>query len=41
MVGFPEAADGDCFNSLAVIEKGKITKVYRKALRRRQVNSGG
>jgi NAD+ synthase (glutamine-hydrolysing) len=32
MVGFAEPADGGCFNSLAVLAGGKITKVYRKAL---------
>ena len=32
MTGFAEPADGGCFNSLAVLANGKITKVYRKAL---------
>jgi NAD+ synthase (glutamine-hydrolysing) len=32
MAGFAEAADGVCFNSLAILAGGKITKVYRKAL---------
>lgn len=32
MVGFAEADDGNCFNSLAVLAVGKITKIYRKAL---------
>lgn len=32
IVGFAEAADGFCYNSLAVLGGGKITKVYRKAL---------
>ncbi len=32
MVGFAEAADKVCYNSLAVLAGGKITKVYRKAL---------
>lgn len=30
MVGFAEYADGFCFNSLAVLQSGKITQVYRK-----------
>ncbi len=30
--GFAEAADGVCFNCLAVLAGGKITKTYRKAL---------
>ncbi len=32
MAGFAEADDGACFNSLAILQAGKITKVYRKAL---------
>ncbi|MGA2914973.1 MAG: NAD+ synthase [Sedimentisphaerales bacterium] len=32
MVGFAEADNGTCFNSLAVIGGGKIIKIYRKAL---------
>jgi NAD+ synthase (glutamine-hydrolysing) len=32
MAGFPEATDGDCFNSLAILQAGKIIKIYRKAL---------
>jgi NAD+ synthase (glutamine-hydrolysing) len=32
MAGFAEADDGNCFNSLAVLAGGKITKIYRKAL---------
>jgi NAD+ synthase (glutamine-hydrolysing) len=32
MAGFAEAADGVCFNSLAVLAGGKIAKVYHKAL---------
>ena len=32
MVGFAEADNGACYNSLAVLAGGKITKVYRKAL---------
>jgi len=32
MAGFAEAADGVCYNSLAVLAGGKITKTYRKAL---------
>ncbi|PKL43579.1 MAG: NAD+ synthase [Planctomycetes bacterium HGW-Planctomycetes-1] len=32
MAGFAEPNDGGCFNSLAILANGKITKVYRKAL---------
>ena len=32
MVGFAEISDDTSFNSLAVLDKGKITKIYRKAL---------
>jgi NAD+ synthase (glutamine-hydrolysing) len=32
MAGFAEAADGVCFNSLAILAGGKITKIYHKAL---------
>ena len=32
MAGFAEAADGVCYNSLAVLAGGKVTKTYRKAL---------
>jgi NAD+ synthase (glutamine-hydrolysing) len=32
MVGFAEPDDGGCYNSLAILAGGKITKVYRKAL---------
>lgn len=32
ITGFAEAVDGVCFNSLAVLDSGKITKVYHKAL---------
>jgi NAD+ synthase (glutamine-hydrolysing) len=32
MAGFAEMSDDTSFNSLAVLDKGKITKIYRKAL---------
>ena len=32
MAGFAETSDDTSFNSLAVLDKGKITKIYRKAL---------
>jgi NAD+ synthase (glutamine-hydrolysing) len=32
MAGFAEADNGNCYNSLAVIQDGKITNIYRKAL---------
>lgn len=32
MVGFAEAADDGYFNSLAIIEKGSIKKIYRKII---------
>jgi len=32
MAGFAEPDNGDCFNSLAILQAGKITKTYRKAL---------
>src|SRR4030042_4063509 len=32
MAGFAETENGNCYNSLAVIQNGKITKIYRKAL---------
>ncbi|MCX5632648.1 MAG: NAD+ synthase [Phycisphaerae bacterium] len=49
MAGFAEAADGVCFNALAILGGGKITKVYHKTLlpnygvfdEKRYFNSGG
>lgn len=32
MAGFAEAADGVCFNAMAILGGGKITKVYHKTL---------
>ena len=32
MTGFAELHDGDCFNSLAVLQAGRIIKTYRKSL---------
>jgi NAD+ synthase (glutamine-hydrolysing) len=32
MAGFAEAADGVCFNALAILSGGKIAKVYHKTL---------
>ncbi|MBN1787988.1 MAG: NAD+ synthase [Sedimentisphaerales bacterium] len=32
MAGFAEADNRNCYNSLAVIQNGKITNIYRKAL---------
>jgi NAD+ synthase (glutamine-hydrolysing) len=49
MAGLAEAADGVCFNALAILNGGKITKVYHKTLlpnygvfdEKRYFNSGG
>ena len=30
LVGFPERADGKCYNALAVIADGRVTRTYRK-----------
>ena len=32
IVGFPESYKGNCYNSAAVLQQGKITKIYRKCL---------
>src|SRR5262245_51382299 len=30
VVGFPERADGRCYNALAVVRDGRVTQTYRK-----------
>jgi len=32
IVGLPESYKGNCYNSAAVLQQGKITKIYRKCL---------
>ncbi len=32
IAGFAECADGECYNSLAVIKNGKIDQIYRKGM---------
>ncbi|MHC4158259.1 MAG: NAD+ synthase [Planctomycetota bacterium] len=32
IAGFPEGYEGHCYNSAAVLQQGRITKIYRKSL---------
>lgn len=32
LVGFAEPAEGDCYNSLAVLQNGAVDKIYRKTI---------
>ncbi|MFA5250993.1 MAG: NAD+ synthase [Phycisphaerae bacterium] len=32
IVGFPDTHEGDCYNSAAILQNGKVSKIYRKVL---------